>query len=531
LSVGGLIANRYRLMRHIGEGGMGTVWEAQHEVTGARVALKFLAAAASRQSKLRKRFLSEARATYLVDHPNVVSIHDLFELDDATLVMVLDLLEGQTLSALLEQEEMLSLERTIELLLPVVGAVRTAHAHGIVHRDLNPNNILLAQRDDAADEDDAVPGDEVPGDEVPGDEVQPMVLDFGLAKLLARDNDGPPVTHTGMALGTPGYTAPEQGFGEPDVDFSADTWSLGAVLYRCLTGGVVIEGGNMGQYIKNLATEPIAPIAELDPDLPQRLCQLIDAMLHRHRDRRPDLATVERVLATPLDELEQLPTQAEQQDQHRPHDEPTAPPSFGSDNDDNGRVQDSASVGNASVGNASVGNASVGTASVGTASVGNASVGTSVDEGNQDTNDEKARAPKPATSHKWLGALAAAIVGLGAAAMIATRDDGNPSSTPAGTTTTTASAPRPGPSAIPTARASAMPSATTSAPQTTAATSARATAHATSSSRSSLPPRALPIRRGTAPTKPPATRPTAAATARASAKPRTPAGLETRDYL
>jgi len=263
---------------------MGTVWEATHEITHARVALKFLTGAPQRDD-LRKRFLSEARATHLVDHPNVVAVRDVFALEDATLVMVLDLLEGETLGQRLARDEVLSLETTCELLVPIVAAMRAAHAQSVIHRDLNPNNMILAQSDG---------------------EVRPMVLDFGLAKLVAEDGDGPPVTSTGMSIGTPGYTAPEQGFGESDIDYRADVWSLGAVLYRCLTGGVVIEGSNMGQYLKGLATEPIAPLGELEPDLPTVLCDIIDAMLHLKPEKRPELETVERVLSTPIDELEDM---------------------------------------------------------------------------------------------------------------------------------------------------------------------------------------------------------------------------------
>src|SRR5580658_9486144 len=140
---GELVAKRYRLDRELGRGGMGVVWEATHLVTRRRVALKFVIGPAHRRADLRRRFLREARAASAANHPNVVEVLDVFELEDSTPVMVMELLFGETLRDKLVRERKLSLEAAASIALPVIAAVGTAHAVGIVHRDLKPENIFL----------------------------------------------------------------------------------------------------------------------------------------------------------------------------------------------------------------------------------------------------------------------------------------------------------------------------------------------------------------------------------------------------
>src|SRR5947209_15024750 len=134
LAPGVLIAQRYRLTQLLGEGGMGVVWSATHTVTRRQVAIKMPRRAVL--ADVRRRFFREAMAMAAVDHPNVVRVHDAFELEDGTPIMVMDLLRGETFGSLLEREQSLSLDKTLAILLPVISAAGTAHAHGIVHRDL-----------------------------------------------------------------------------------------------------------------------------------------------------------------------------------------------------------------------------------------------------------------------------------------------------------------------------------------------------------------------------------------------------------
>src|SRR5262245_13005589 len=196
LAPGALIGGRYRLERLLGKGGMGQVWAVTHEVTHRSAALKLLNGPVHLRADRRRRFLREARAASAVNHPNVVRVHDFFELEDGTPVMLMDLLEGETLGKRLGREGSLLLPEAANVLLPVVSAVGTAHARGIIHRDLKPDNVFLARTESGA--------------------LDVRVLDFGVAKLVsagahgAEDSDA--LTGTGGLLGTPSYMSPEQSF-------------------------------------------------------------------------------------------------------------------------------------------------------------------------------------------------------------------------------------------------------------------------------------------------------------------------------
>ncbi len=281
-----VIAGRYRLDRPLGRGGMGAVWAATHTVTRRRVAMKFVRGPAHARSELRGRFLREARAATAVKHPNVVHVIDVFELDEDTPVMVMELLEGETLAARIEREERLSLTETARILLPVISAVGTAHARGIVHRDLKPENIFLAvDRDGHANV---------------------KVLDFGIAKLVDADGleAGGLVTQTGATLGTPCYMAPEQAVATKDPDHRVDVWALGVILYECLSGVRPIEGESVGQVVMRLMSTGITPLERLVRGLPEDVTTLVARMLARERDKRPeDLREVARTLrkAAPTD--------------------------------------------------------------------------------------------------------------------------------------------------------------------------------------------------------------------------------------
>ncbi len=263
---------------------MGEVWAATHTVTLREVALKFLKVDEGTLPVMRRRFVREARAAAAVQHPNVIAVHDVFELDDGTPVMVMDLLSGEPLAERLSREGALGMAETARIMAQVVSAVGSAHEAGIVHRDLKPENIFVVRTGDG--------------------EIEVKVLDFGIAKLSGGTELGQTgnITGTGAVLGTPYYMALEQAYGEKDVDHRADVWSLGVILYECLSGKRPVTGDNFGQIIKHLTHDTIPPLAQVAeaqgmPPIPEDVSAVVGRMLQRRREDRPeDLREVLEVL-------------------------------------------------------------------------------------------------------------------------------------------------------------------------------------------------------------------------------------------
>lgn len=268
LGIGDAVDGRFKLDRFLGEGGMGAVWAAHHLVTGKRVALKILKGAGDEQ---RRRFVQEARVAAAIRHPNVVDIHDVIELRDGRPALVMDLLEGEPLSCALARDASFAPTALARIMLPVLAGVGAAHSVGIVHRDLKPENVFLCKGASG--------------------EVTVKVLDFGIAKLTALSSairHTAALTQTGSVLGTPMYMAPEQVFGEKGIDHRADIWSLGVVMYECLTGSCPVEGDNVGQIFKSISQRTFPSLRERLPDLAPGIAELVDAMLAVKPEDRPD---------------------------------------------------------------------------------------------------------------------------------------------------------------------------------------------------------------------------------------------------
>jgi serine/threonine-protein kinase len=268
IEAGSVIGGRYRLDHVLGEGGMGAVWAATHTLTHKRVAIKLLKAEIASADTLR-RFVREARAASAVRHPNVVQVHDILSLDDGSPAMVMDFLEGETLGQFLARSGPIALTELAAIMAPVVSAVGSAHAAGIIHRDLKPDNIFLARLGDGRTES--------------------MVLDFGIAKVMPFSEEmsgASALTHSGAVLGTPYYMAPEQAFGEKDVDARVDVWALGVILYECSSGRKPIDGETLGQVFKAITAGKTTPLQEVAPHLPPDFVTLVDGMMQRDREKR-----------------------------------------------------------------------------------------------------------------------------------------------------------------------------------------------------------------------------------------------------
>jgi serine/threonine protein kinase len=246
-------------------------------VTHKAVALKFLHKK-NDDPDARRRVLREARAACAVQHPNVVSVHDVVEDEDGTPILVMDLLRGESLADKLTRERTLSPAEAVTIIGPVLSALAVAHSVGIVHRDLKPDNIFLMTDGSGASS-------------------RPMVLDFGVAKLVGKGANAATketnrLTETGAMIGTPHYMAPEQAFGESDVDARADLWALGAVLYEMLSGFTPADGQNLGQILKVLASGTITPLATRAPNVPPALAAIVDGLLKIEKDERPASAAI-----------------------------------------------------------------------------------------------------------------------------------------------------------------------------------------------------------------------------------------------
>lgn len=270
LQIGDVIAGKYRLIRMLGEGGMGSVFEAENTLTMKRVALKLVRATANESSGARDRLLREARAAARISHRNVVDIYDA-GFDGDTLYLVMELLHGETLLQFLSRSEV-SIPEFLVLLFPAMRGVAEAHRQGVLHRDLKPENLFLAR-------------------EV--DEREPVckVLDFGISHLEGSQS----LTRTGQAIGTPIFMSLEQLRGLRDVDARADVYGFAVILYIALTGQPPFHGESLPELVLSVATSDPAPLHEVRPELPMELSNVVMRALAREREQRT--ASVELLMA------------------------------------------------------------------------------------------------------------------------------------------------------------------------------------------------------------------------------------------
>ena len=243
--VGQDLGGRYRILRELGAGGMGKVYEAEMPAIQKRVAVKVLRRGA--EERTVARFRQEARSASRIGHPNIVDIFDFGETEERRPFLVMELLEGCDLKQLIAQVGWLPPTRAMDIALQCCEALGAAHAAGIVHRDLKPENIFLTRR---GERDDSV-----------------KVVDFGLAKMMDVDTSGDPkrkLTKTGTIFGTPKYMSPEQASGKP-TDHRADVYALGLVIYEMLCGRAPFDADSFLACINMHLSEPPPPMRERNP--------------------------------------------------------------------------------------------------------------------------------------------------------------------------------------------------------------------------------------------------------------------------
>jgi phosphate/phosphite/phosphonate ABC transporter binding protein len=275
-SPGRVVAGRYRLGSLVGEGGMGSVYEAEHLGLSARVAVKLLADGYLSDAKALARFKREARALGSLRHDNVVSVLDAGTDVDGSPFLVMELLEGESLSSMLRRERRLESHVACWVANQVLGGLMAAHARGVVHRDLKPGNVFVSRQSDGSH--------------------RVKILDFGVSKLLGSSTLN--VTAQGAIVGTPNCMAPEQLTGEVDSDPRIDIYAAGVLLYRMVTGRLPYKGTSSEELFRRIVEGQLSRPCELNPAVPIGVEQVILRAIAPHPDDRfQDAASMRQALS------------------------------------------------------------------------------------------------------------------------------------------------------------------------------------------------------------------------------------------
>ncbi|WP_394844454.1 serine/threonine protein kinase [Pendulispora brunnea] len=267
--IGKRIGGKYIVRSVLGEGGMGTVYEAEHVAIGRAVAVKVLHPSQARKKVSVKRFHHEARAAGAIGHPNICEVYDLGELEDGSPYLVMERLVGETLADRISRDGVLPYDEVLDLITQVLSGLIAAHEKGIVHRDIKPENVFLARRVGCA----------------------PIakILDFGVSKMLPsgdRTEEELHLTRTGMVMGTPFYMSPEQARGDRDLDARVDLYACGVIMYEALTARRPFLAPNYNALLLQILTTSPRPIRELRPNVPNDIERVVEKAMRRSRDDR-----------------------------------------------------------------------------------------------------------------------------------------------------------------------------------------------------------------------------------------------------
>ena len=262
---GDVIGGKYRIVRLIGDGGMGTVYEAHHEFLETTVALKFLHSELAKRAGLGSRFLQEARVSARIRSPHVTHVTDVDQTADGSPYLVMELLHGEPLQQAMDRRGKLPPEVAVDFALQILSGLESAHAIGVVHRDLKPDNVFI-----------------VPATGGP----LLKLIDFGIAKLRASTEYQKGLTRAGVIMGTPEYMAPEQLFAAESVDHRADLYSLGVILFEMLSGRRPADGEDVEQIVAAVVAGNVRHLAALEPQLHPGLVAVVERALLPDREAR-----------------------------------------------------------------------------------------------------------------------------------------------------------------------------------------------------------------------------------------------------
>jgi serine/threonine-protein kinase len=264
MQTGDVLRGKYRLVRLLGDGGMGSVYEAHHEGLGTRVAIKVLHADLARRPGLVERFLREARVSAQIRSPHVVQVMDVDRTDDGIAYIVMELLEGEPLSSLLERDGKIEAATACEYAVQILRALEAAHSLGVVHRDLKPENVFVTAT---------------------GSGPHLKLIDFGIAKARQMDSQAKNLTVAGIVMGTPEYMAPEQAHSADRVDARSDLFAVGVMLYEMICGSRPVTGDDARLVALRVERGDVRPLVHAAPGVPPDLAGLV----HRAMAPRPDL--------------------------------------------------------------------------------------------------------------------------------------------------------------------------------------------------------------------------------------------------
>jgi serine/threonine-protein kinase len=271
---------KYRILQRIGRGGMGTVFKADDPVLDRLVALKVISSDIDATEELKARFYREAQACAKLNHPNVVTVHDLGE-DQDRLFIVMEFLEGEELKRIIAQRRDLPVERKLGLMVQVCDGLYYAHQKGVIHRDMKPANIFVLRNGQA------------------------KILDFGIARLATAQD----LTRTGLIMGTLRYMSPEQARGR--VDHRSDIFSVGAVFYELLAYRPAFDRQDPIELLEQIRSGDPPPLTEVEPSVPPELAAIIERALRKDPVQRlRDLAQMRDQLQRVLRALERNRDQA-----------------------------------------------------------------------------------------------------------------------------------------------------------------------------------------------------------------------------
>jgi len=266
LRPGQIVDHKYRVEKLIGLGGMAAVWEGLNKRTGKRVVLKMILQSLSNSEEARERFRREALAAGRINHPNVVSVFDVFDHEGHECI-VMELLVGEPLADRLARQGLMDPDEAFSLLLPALRGVAAAHAHHVIHRDLKPQNIFLCTSPD-------------------GEYLTTKVLDFGISKIMHPSDESKDLTLAGKSIGTPAYMAPELASGSRVLDRRTDVYGFGAVLYETLSGHRPFQGLEGVPLLDHIARELPRPIASYRPDLPPEVVAVVERAMAKDPKER-----------------------------------------------------------------------------------------------------------------------------------------------------------------------------------------------------------------------------------------------------